>query len=701
MMLSPMMAMAYDAEIDGIYYNLVTKAKTAEVTYSNPLYNSYSGSIEIPSTVDYEDVTYNVISIGDNAFNKCSGLTSISILANITNIGNNAFDKCTNLQSVAIPNSVVSIGNSAFRGCSNLQSVSLSNNLEKISSSMFSDCIKLTYIDIPSSVTSIDGYAFNGCSELFTLTIGDNVSSIGERAFYGCIKLDHLSIPEKTLSIGGGAFYGCTNLVKAEFASIEHLCSIAFGVGSTNLLPESNPLYYSKHLYVNGKDDEVTDVVIPNNVTSVSSRAFQGCEYITSVSIGSNVETVGSFAFMGCCRLESLSFPNNVKNIGAGVFSGCTGLQSVSLPQDIISISYLSFYNCSGLKSIVIPANVKTIGSDAFRGCSGLLKAEFASIEHLCGITFSVDQTSNPLYAAKHLYINGEEIIDVEIPKTVTSIGKYAFYNCQSILSVTLPSTIKTIGNSAFQKCKNITDVICYAENVPTLGSGAFSEVYPEYSTLHVPSSAIDEYRTNWSVFESIVPIEANIVANNANGSYWSTYYNSQYNYSVDENTVAFAASYNAVNNTLSLTPVEDNIIKAGHGVVLKSSSENLVLTYTPLPATDYFFTNNNLSGVDVSTPTSSISGIVYVLGNGSDGLGFYKYAGENLNGHKSFMSLDYSQSAPTRVLFIVDDDTAVAQMVVSDVKQTPSVVYDLQGKIVDATTKGIYIVSGKKKLFK
>ena len=88
MLLLPMVAMADAVEIDGIYYNLVTKAKQAEVT-SNP--NKYTGSIKIPETVNYNDVTYNVTSIGWGAFSGCSDLTSISIPSSVTSISNEAF----------------------------------------------------------------------------------------------------------------------------------------------------------------------------------------------------------------------------------------------------------------------------------------------------------------------------------------------------------------------------------------------------------------------------------------------------------------------------------------------------------------------------------------------------------------------------------------------------------------------------------
>lgn len=113
-MLLPMVAWADAVEIDGIYYNLVSKVKQAEVT-SNP--NNYSGSVVIPESVTYNGENYSVTSIDSYAFSWCSGLTSISIGNNVTSIKDQAFRNCTSLTSVSIGNSVTNIGEEAFRDC--------------------------------------------------------------------------------------------------------------------------------------------------------------------------------------------------------------------------------------------------------------------------------------------------------------------------------------------------------------------------------------------------------------------------------------------------------------------------------------------------------------------------------------------------------------------------------------------------------
>ena len=114
LMLLPMMASADAVDIGGIWYNLVAKAKEAEVAW-NP--NDYSGSVEIPELVTYNEVKYSVTSISSSAFYNCSGLTSVTIPNSVTSIGERAFFLCTGLTSITIPNSVTSIGDWAFWGC--------------------------------------------------------------------------------------------------------------------------------------------------------------------------------------------------------------------------------------------------------------------------------------------------------------------------------------------------------------------------------------------------------------------------------------------------------------------------------------------------------------------------------------------------------------------------------------------------------
>ena len=164
-------------------------------------------------------------SIGDDAFNGCSALTSINIPNSVTSIGFRAFSGCSGLTSISIPNSVTSIDTYAFSGCSGLTSISIPNSVITIGYSTFKGCRGLTSINIPNSVTSIGDDAFNGCSGLTSINLPKSVTSIGENAFSGCRGLTSITIPNSVTSIGSGAFYNCPRLhsikLPENFANVD------------------------------------------------------------------------------------------------------------------------------------------------------------------------------------------------------------------------------------------------------------------------------------------------------------------------------------------------------------------------------------------------------------------------------------------------------------------------------------------------
>ena len=113
-----------------LYYNITSDNApfTVEVTSQNtssPYWNNGgpSGSIEIPESVTYNSITYSVTSIGDHAFDFCTGITSLTIPSTVTRIGNNAIYYCTGLTSITIPENVTYIDDLAFSYCMNMTTV--------------------------------------------------------------------------------------------------------------------------------------------------------------------------------------------------------------------------------------------------------------------------------------------------------------------------------------------------------------------------------------------------------------------------------------------------------------------------------------------------------------------------------------------------------------------------------------------------
>ncbi len=335
----------------------------------------------------------------------------------------------------------------------------------------FNYCRGLTSVTIPNSVTRIGVGAFGNCSALTSVTMGNSVTSIGEYAFHGCTDLTSVTIPNSVTSIGEDAFYGCSDLTSVHITDLAAWCKIKF------VTDDSNPLYYVHHLYLNGQ--EIKDLVIPNSVTSISKYAFYGCTGLTSVTIPNSVTSIGNSAFSGCTGLTSvhitdlaawckIKFDSNPLYYAHHLYMNGQEIKNLVIPNSVTDISDRAFYGCTGLISVTIPNSVTSIGS-AFWGCTGLTS--------------------------------------VTIPNSVTSIGEYAFYGCTGLTSITIPNSVTDIGEYAFRDCTGLTDVWCYAEE-PPYAWDAF-DVYISYNsprisaTLHVPAASLEKYRAKepWKYF--------------------------------------------------------------------------------------------------------------------------------------------------------------------------------------------------------
>ena len=329
-------------------------------------------------------------------------MTEVIFEDGVTSIGNFAFQDCTGLTSVTIGNSVTSIGGSAFHSCSGLKSVSIGNSVTSIGHAAFSACEGLTSIEIPNSVISIGEQAFAMCYSLTSVTIGNSVTSIGEGAFAMCSILESVTILAESLeSYGSGAFddthanlkiyvpAGSADTYKAGWtAYADKIVAIPpawlrdgdeWDEGTKTLTVNSdlpNAAYMGKNV--------IQHVIISDAVTSIGYGAFDGCTGLTSVTIGNSVTSIGQMAFFGCSHLTSVTIGNSVTSIGDNAFQNCSGLTSITIPNSVTRIGVGAFYGCTGLSSIEIPSSVTRIGGFAFDGCTNLEKVTIhaESLEH-------------------------------------------------------------------------------------------------------------------------------------------------------------------------------------------------------------------------------------------------------------------------------------------------------------------------------
>ena len=507
----------YEVTSEGLEFTLNDDRESYSVTGIGTCTDE---EIVIPSTYSNLPVT----SIADEAFSECSRFTSVVIPNSVSSIGDRAFFGNQPLRNITIPDSIESIGYQAFYSCPYLQYNQYDNALylgnednpylvlvkavdKGISSCIISDKTKFIYnpslhvsstgtsygdgaffmctylkeIIIPDSVSYLGPRTFLGCTSLITVTIGDSVTSIGDHAFEECRSLTSVTIGNAVTSIGEDAFDLCKKIDTVHYAGdIEGWLTISFATF------DSNPVCFGAKLFFN--NELVSNVNIPDDLTSIGRYALYGCISLESIAIPSSIVNINGFAFYGCTSLTSIDVDANnqhyksidgnlytkdgttliqyatgkeatsftisdtVTSIGDCAFSFCTSLTSVEIGDSIKSIGESAFYNCTSLTSIVIPDSVTSLGDGAFNYCTSLTSVEIG--DSVTSIGYGVFNKCTSLTS-------------VVIPDSVTSIYEGAFYDCTSLTSIVIPDSVTSIPYAPFYGCTSLT-IYCEAKSKPS-----------------------------------------------------------------------------------------------------------------------------------------------------------------------------------------------------------------------------------------
>ena len=568
-------ALAYDVEIEGIYYNLNSEGKTAEVTSGE---EEYSGEVVIPRSITVEGKEYTVTSIGVKAFVSCFGLTSVTIPNSVTSIGSYAFQYCSRLTSVTIPNSVTSIGDLAFSGCFGLEDAIIVNN-------MFVQ-LPVTYsghYSIPENISQIIGGAFYGNRGLTSVTIPNSVTSIGNSAFYGCRGLTSITIPNSVTSIGDCAFAGCSGLediiiVNDMFVHLPETYSGHYSI-SNNISQIIGGAFY--------ECSSLTSVTIPNSVTSIGEQAFYYCSRLTSVTIPNSVTSIGDMAFFGCSGLTSITIPNSVTSIGYSAFNGCSGLTSVTIPNSVTSIERNAFGGCRGLTSITIPNSVTSIGDCALSCCSGLkdviiVNNMFVHLPETYSGHYSIPEYISQIIGGAFDQCSG--LTSVDIPNSVTSIGDCAFEGCSGLTSVTIPNSVTSIGAQAFYYCSGLTSVTI-PNSVTSIGDCAF-EGCSGLTSITIPNSVTS---IGYDAFSGCRGLTSVTIPNSVT--------------SIGQDAFSYCSGLTSVTIGNSVTSIGDYAFR------YCSKLEDVYCYTEKVPSTDATaFEESNIASSTLHVPTSALS---------------------------------------------------------------------------------------------
>ena len=512
-------AWPYDLQVDGIYYNVWNNQAT--VTYeSEQGVASYSGNVVIPSSFTYNGTTYNVTGIGDNAFEGCTDLTTITIPNSVTWIGEYAFYGCTNLFGsngnyyFFLPENIALIREYAFGGgnaiiqfevdpnneyfsCHNgvlynknktklisfpsgstltvLTSSFFPSTLTTIGNGAFGDCHQLTGLEIPGSVTQIGGWAFDGCTSLKRVIIPESVTTIGTCAFRYAYNMETVICLIPTPPTIDDEAFSCFNIATLVVppSSLTAYRNASEWKRFTAIKSANFDFVYNGVFYKITSSTNKTVAV----VRSIDEQSFDSYDYMGVVSIPPTVTyagntytvtTIDNYAFYYNKQLEYVYLPSTVTTIGERAFYGCENLVLLSLAEGLTNIGRYAVCLCHRLTSVTLPETLNTIAEYAFYYCDNLTQ--------------------------------------VIIPNAVTSIDKGVFDNCSSLESVILGSGLTSIGANAFNHCSSLIGINSMATTPPVIVSNTFMTQHYNNAILTVPKDALSAYQEAdyWSNFYTI-----------------------------------------------------------------------------------------------------------------------------------------------------------------------------------------------------
>ncbi len=430
-------------------------ARLEKVTFPSTITDIGGRSFEnqnLIANIEFTPGGQNPLSIGADAFNKCSSLTSIEIPANIsadTSLAA-AFASCTALATVTLASET-----DAYVEKDGMI-LKKDENGEPLSIALYPTA-KTGTVTLPEGIKTIeaDQFAYSKATEI---VLPDTVETIGNYAFQYS-EISEITLPASLKTLGTNMFSGCSNLTTVNF--------------DEGLALEALP----DRMFYNA--EALTEISIPDSVKTLGQYLFYNAP-LESITLPENLEVIGKYAFFGT-NLTSIDIPASVTEIADYAFSQCTELTTVNFAENaqLETIGQYAFGVSSttakytGLTSIVIPKSVTSIGSRAFNRC-----------EDLTSVTFEAGGTEDLVLA------DGKGAAQFYVAYNSSNYGVFGY--CTSLESVTLPYRLKSVPRDLFICCFNLKEINFETDGngnygVTEIGYGAFRETAIE--SFVVPES--------------------------------------------------------------------------------------------------------------------------------------------------------------------------------------------------------------------
>lgn len=418
-----------------------------------------ASGVTIPEKVELNGKTFTVTKLANYAFNECASITNLQIPESVTSLGIYLCNGCSSLKSVNIPSSVTVIPNHCFYECVSLRTIDFPEGLKTIDGYAFHSCLSLTEVIIPEGVTVVGYQSFLYCDNLTKVVIPSTVTSIPRAAFYWDSKLKHFIINVPDPGVFGKTFkemdiidyeYFCSNMaLHVPEGSIEKYAEWGWttemfpgGVVVGADTPTLNDTFTFKTVegvevtaFLTNLENHTIQVGLGTSGNPAIDQATQGVVTLpdTVEAFGQKyvITTIGGYAFRYCNDVTEVKIPATVTHIGRYGFGNMDNLEKAVLPDSLIAMETAAFYRDAKLSELKLNEGLQDIGNYSFS------------------------------YAA---------ISELEIPKSVTNIGR-----------------------SSFAACENLDKVISRIEQPFEFQSDAFAGISSTCG-LHVPEGTKEAY---------------------------------------------------------------------------------------------------------------------------------------------------------------------------------------------------------------